>query len=631
MEFWQLLKMTGRNWKLIAVLLIVCLGASLFVSFNKVSFYDASTILRVSLTSNSPTEGYYDFDSKMAVFNSVLETATSDQALRSVADKNGMTNSNIRSLRQLTKIAQVNKSEFVKMTISNVDPATAVNFVNDLAAYTRDVTNRNFTDKLNRQIVFQEGQLKAAQNSYTDANQTYDEARKKYDDLQAKSQQELGDQRSRQIADANNRLTAAQNDYTAATQALPRDVAAIEIARGKLDRAQKELDALQQSAFNPLDSGRQARQDAELSQAAGLDEALNRQKAAQTRINDIKTQIDQIKALQNSPGLNLGAVSVSEPARSAELQPSQLPLFVGLALAVALALGISISVLLAYIDRRIYSLGVARDLYRQTVLGGIPFFRANSPRKSSKSKATALPANALPEETMESFRRLANTVVERHRNELPLGLPTATNLADGLKADNAETALATLPQEVTLASANAPLGLLIAGDLPGVGKTTVVANLGIALAEAGYRTLLIDANRKNPTLHIGLCPDEAGKEAVKTKEKNEATQVCSIYPELDLLPFAALPTQPSGVIRPADLAALLAKLANRYQIIICDTPAMSEASDAISLLQHFPNIMYVVDGRKPKVEADQERLESLTTGNALLSGLVINRMQKQTQ
>ena len=48
---------------------------------------------------------------------------------------------------------------------------------------------------------------------------------------------------------------------------------------------------------------------------------------------------------------------------------------------------------------------------------------------------------------------------------------------------------------------DAPRTILVTSAYPGEGKSTVVANLGRSLAQAGRSTLLIDADLRRPVLH----------------------------------------------------------------------------------------------------------------------------------
>src|SRR5690349_14889020 len=138
MEFWQLVRMVQRQWKLIAVLLAVCVVLSLFLNFTKVKLYESSALIRVSFSTTNPIEGPPDFDTKNTLFGTIQEAATSDLALRTIAQKNGMDSSNIKQLRTLIKVLPVNKSEFLKITVLAPSAKQAVNAANDLATYVRD-------------------------------------------------------------------------------------------------------------------------------------------------------------------------------------------------------------------------------------------------------------------------------------------------------------------------------------------------------------------------------------------------------------------------------------------------------------------------------------------------------------
>jgi Mrp family chromosome partitioning ATPase/capsular polysaccharide biosynthesis protein len=671
MEFWQLVRIVRRSWKLIGILVAVCVVFSLFLNLTKVTLYDTAALIRVSFSTTNPVEGQPDYETKSTLFSSIIEAATSDGILRSVAQKYGV-NADIKSLRQSIKVLQVEKSEFIKISVTAPSEKAAVGIANDLADYTRQASNDRWINQLKGMIDYNQKQLKAAQTNYDTAVQGYDEAKKRYSDLDAKLQQEDIDQRQQQINEANNAVIQAQDDYSKANNTIPKDQAAIELAKGKLDRAQKTLDALQQAANAPLDAVKEQQRQAELNQTSGLTDAFNKRQAAKSRIDDLQGQLDLQNSMLQFPDMHAASVTVVERPDKAFPQSSQLPLFVGGAVAVALVLGVVLAVLINYLDRGLSSVAAARDIYRQPVLAGIPMFRPgqnksklaklNLKKGKGKEDTSALPEQlsaeeltGLPDYAMEGFRMLANSIVARHHDEIPsqvavpvhASLPAGTELVTG--SENGKTngngnglALAELSEVNSLALdggvINHPLGLLVTANGVGAGKTTVVANLGTAFAEAGYRTLLIDCNRRNPALLTSFGIDDgSGKGKKKKKDKDQTEQFVAEpgrvynteYPELDLLPYSSLPVQASGVVRLADMATMLQKLEGDYQLMICDTPALNEASDAMGLTQHFPNVLFVVDGRNAKVEQDQEKLHSLMVGNTALEGLVVNWMQKQ--
>ncbi|MHC5879389.1 CpsD/CapB family tyrosine-protein kinase, partial [Streptococcus pyogenes] len=43
--------------------------------------------------------------------------------------------------------------------------------------------------------------------------------------------------------------------------------------------------------------------------------------------------------------------------------------------------------------------------------------------------------------------------------------------------------------------------IVITSEAPGAGKSTIAANLAVAYAQAGYKTLIVDGDMRKPTQH----------------------------------------------------------------------------------------------------------------------------------
>jgi chain length determinant protein tyrosine kinase EpsG len=123
----------------------------------------------------------------------------------------------------------------------------------------------------------------------------------------------------------------------------------------------------------------------------------------------------------------------------------------------------------------------------------------------------------------------------------------------------------------------------------GEGRSWLAANLAVAFAQAGMRTLLIDADMRNPQQHrlfnLGNSP---GLSALLTEwgraPRGRAPTGHRIHPQLRLfvLPAGQVPPNPQELLAGSAFSLVLDRFAELYDggIVLIDTPAAAENSDA---------------------------------------------------
>jgi capsular exopolysaccharide synthesis family protein len=170
--------------------------------------------------------------------------------------------------------------------------------------------------------------------------------------------------------------------------------------------------------------------------------------------------------------------------------------------------------------------------------------------------------------------------------------------------------------------------LLMTSTLPGEGKSLTSVNLGLALASAESRVLVVDADLRRPVLNslLGVRRTPGLSELL--------TGVARAEQCIQRVPGSRLSLLPSGTpVRrnPADLLAtttlrdLLASLRQRFDYIILDTPPGGAIADALILSPLADGVLVVARSGKVTRNALVQVLERLVNARAYVLGVVLNR------
>jgi polysaccharide biosynthesis transport protein len=131
-----------------------------------------------------------------------------------------------------------------------------------------------------------------------------------------------------------------------------------------------------------------------------------------------------------------------------------------------------------------------------------------------------------------------------------------------------------------------PRVLVFSSASPGEGKTTVVSNLGIALAEIETRVLIIDADLRCPRLNqVFDLPNDYGLSNLLQKNLREGVSPESLVqktniPGLDVLTSGPTTHAAANLLHSPFLAEILNRFRGQYGMILIDTPPMLHITDA---------------------------------------------------
>ncbi len=174
--------------------------------------------------------------------------------------------------------------------------------------------------------------------------------------------------------------------------------------------------------------------------------------------------------------------------------------------------------------------------------------------------------------------------------------------------------------------------VVVSSSEPGDGKTTVLVNLAVAYAQAGKRTLLIDADLRRPGLtNLLSMKGQPGISDVLRDEEAVASMAgrCVQSTEVDRLDVLASGPRrpnPSELLVGPRFADLLAWADSHYDQVLVDSPPVLAASDAQILGRLVDGVLLVVQPDRNRRRVVQRAVESFTAIGVQVLGVVANRI-----
>ncbi|HIB66904.1 MAG TPA: polysaccharide biosynthesis tyrosine autokinase, partial [Phycisphaerales bacterium] len=183
---------------------------------------------------------------------------------------------------------------------------------------------------------------------------------------------------------------------------------------------------------------------------------------------------------------------------------------------------------------------------------------------------------------------------------------------------------------------NPPKSILITSSLPNEGKTTTAMSFATSLARSGLNVVLVDADLRRPSVKKSIGADNAEHDMI-----DFLTHACTLDDALQTdteneFMYLATTRQPAN---PADLLAsdamkgLLAKLRERFDMVIVDSPPVLPVSDSKALSPQLDKVIFVVKWQDTPRNAAETSVSKLREFGADLAGVVFEQidMDKQTK
>lgn len=201
-------------------------------------------------------------------------------------------------------------------------------------------------------------------------------------------------------------------------------------------------------------------------------------------------------------------------------------------------------------------------------------------------------------------------------------------------------------------SLDRPPGILVVTSADArEGKTLVAANLALAMAQAGARVLLVDADLRHPSVPrlFGL-PGEPGLVDAVAERVQARTAVLagtaegssapgepepdgrapapvlqmSGVPGLSVLPAGPTPPDPGELLGSSVAGQLLDDLRRQWDVVVVDTAPLMPVADTLPVAARADAAVVVARSGQTRRSALQQALEALQQTGAPVAGLVLN-------
>jgi polysaccharide biosynthesis transport protein len=163
--------------------------------------------------------------------------------------------------------------------------------------------------------------------------------------------------------------------------------------------------------------------------------------------------------------------------------------------------------------------------------------------------------------------------------------------------------------------------ILVTSAVPEQGKTTVTANLAVAIARSGATTVAVECDLRRPGLTAAFAAQSGGRGLTNVLVGNatieDALAHVPVPADLDaagirgrgdvwLVPSGPLPPNPSELLSSAPMRDLLVRLGETFDYVLLDSPPLLSVADTLELARIVDSVVLVVRRSDASTDAARE-------------------------
>ena len=173
---------------------------------------------------------------------------------------------------------------------------------------------------------------------------------------------------------------------------------------------------------------------------------------------------------------------------------------------------------------------------------------------------------------------------------------------------------------------------LVTSPGPGEGKSTIIGNLAIALAQSGKRVMVVDGDLRRPAVHRLL--QSGGREPGLSNFLVDLTMDIkdvvhgSKIEGVGVIPAGPIPPNPSELLATPRMTALIEQAREIVDVVLVDSPPVLVVADGPIIASQVDGVVMVVDGLSTRSSSLRASLDALGKTNVTILGGIINKLKR---
>ncbi len=192
-----------------------------------------------------------------------------------------------------------------------------------------------------------------------------------------------------------------------------------------------------------------------------------------------------------------------------------------------------------------------------------------------------------------------------------------------------QDAVKTLRTNIRFSSVDDPVKTIVMTSvLPHEGKSTLSIFLGIAMAEIGQKTLLIECDCRKPMLrnYFSIRPQYGLMDVLRREVTADKAVVHTPQAGLDVLSSTVL-ANPVEILGSERMQTMISEFKKVYDVIILDTPPLGSFIEAAVLASKADGTVLVINQGTTQMERAKAVLSQLEKAKAHVLGVVLNNVE----